>query len=59
MNAMFTVHCPRHGTTVLLTADQIVRLVPTPSGVDLHWACWCGADGVEHIARLPEEVVAQ
>ena len=56
---MFTVHCPRHGTTVLLTADQIVRLVPTPSGVDLHWACWCGADGVEHIARLPEEVVAQ
>jgi hypothetical protein len=51
---MFSVHCPRHGTTVLLTVDQIVGLEPAPDGFDLHWACWCGEEGVEHIARERE-----
>jgi hypothetical protein len=44
---MFTVHCPRHGTAVLLGPDRIVRILNTDDGIELHWHCWCGECGVE------------
>jgi len=52
---MFSVHCPRHGTSVLLGPDQIVRIVNTALGIELHWRCWCGEVGVEPIEHEQEE----
>jgi hypothetical protein len=49
---MFCVHCPRHGTLVLLGPDQIVSLVNTAYGIELHWVCWCGERGVERFGRV-------
>jgi hypothetical protein len=51
---MFTVHCPQHGASVLLGPDQIVRLVNTTHGFEVHWVCWCGEHGVERVEREPE-----
>lgn len=43
---MFTVHCPRHGTRVLLGPRAVDALVTTDRGIELHWRCRCGATGV-------------
>ena len=42
---MLRVRCPRHGTDVLLTEHEIVRLRNTPLGPELDWRCTCGATG--------------
>lgn len=50
---MFTVHCPRHGTTVLLDEDRIVG-IDRPAGDDaltVRWVCWCGHHGSHHTGR--------
>ncbi len=44
---MFSVHCPRHGSEVLLSSNSIEALRNTERGVELHWRCRCGARGVE------------
>lgn len=49
---MFTVDCPQHGTTVLLSERRIRAIVPTPTGHELHWRCWCGTEGTTVVARL-------
>lgn len=50
---MFSVHCPTHGCEVLLSERRIRRLVNTPAGIEVTWACWCGTLGtfVEGRAR--------
>jgi hypothetical protein len=42
---MFSVHCPEHGTEVLLSERHIAALVPTEAGIEVRWVCWCGTRG--------------
>jgi hypothetical protein len=42
---MFTVHCARHGTHVLLTWENIVAVVNGRDGIELEWECDCGQPG--------------
>jgi hypothetical protein len=44
---MFTVYCSGHGAHVLLDELAITRLVNTDHGIELHWRCSCGTEGVE------------
>ena len=50
---MFTVHCPRHGTRVLLDEDRIVGVDHAAGGAGLtvRWVCWCGHQGSHHTGR--------
>jgi hypothetical protein len=48
---MFTVHCPRHQSQVLLGPRAIEALVETTDGIALHWRCRCGARGTELTGR--------
>lgn len=50
---MFSVHCPTHGTEVLLSERRIVRIEPAEGGHELHWRCWCGTEGASFVARIP------
>ena len=43
---MLSVQCPRHGRPVLLDLRQICRIVNTDSGIEVHYSCTCGHEGV-------------
>jgi hypothetical protein len=43
---MFSVECPGHGSRVLLGLESIETLVSTPDGLEVHWRCTCGEQGV-------------
>jgi hypothetical protein len=45
---MFLVYCPRHQAQVLLFVDNIVEVINHVDGIDLHWRCSCGEEGVQH-----------
>jgi hypothetical protein len=47
MNAMFSVHCPRHGHEVLLGHRQIQAIEGSGDGLVVRWVCWCGHHGVQ------------
>lgn len=49
---MFSVHCPTHGTDVLLSERRIRAIEPADGGHRLHWRCWCGTEGTTHVPRL-------
>ncbi len=49
---MFSVHCPRHGTEVLLTEDDIRSLERTDAGILVRWRCSCGHAGA-HLTGRP------
>jgi hypothetical protein len=53
---MFSVHCKGHGGTVLLDELAITGLVNTEHGIELHWRCSCGTEGVELLGALAEAV---
>lgn len=42
---MFSVHCPSHGSEVLLSEKRIRALIPVPQGLRAEWECWCGHRG--------------
>jgi hypothetical protein len=48
---MFSVHCAGHGSRVILTNRQITRLVNSSVGIELHWRCVCGTEGVELLGQ--------
>src|SRR5687768_16644675 len=48
---MFTVHCDRHGARVILTNRSITGLVNTAAGIELHWRCPCGGEGIELLGQ--------
>ena len=48
---MFTVHCPRHGSDVLLNERRIVALEPDDGRLMVRWVCWCGYQGSHHTGR--------
>ena len=42
---MFSVHCPRHGSPVLLTRRNTIGFSNGPNGPVLRWRCECGQEG--------------
>jgi hypothetical protein len=54
---MFSVHCPTHGTEVLLSERRIEAIAPTAGGHALRWRCWCGTTGTSIVPRLPTDVL--
>lgn len=51
MDYMFTVHCPRHSSEVLLTERRIVGLDSSADGMTVRWVCWCGHQGSHRTGR--------
>jgi hypothetical protein len=51
MNAMFSVHCPRHGHEVLLGHRQILAIEGSGEALVVRWVCWCGHNGVHRAAN--------
>ncbi len=43
---MFDVYCPQHGTRVLLDLTSIESIVSTNRGLNVHYRCHCGYEGV-------------
>lgn len=43
---MFDVYCPQHGSRVLLDLTSIDSIVHTTLGLDVHYRCYCGHEGV-------------
>ena len=48
---MFEVHCPRHGTRVLLSEGRIRGIANTETGIVVAWRCWCGLEGETRTGR--------
>ena len=48
---MFSVHCDGHGARVILTSRSITALANTARGIELHWRCPCGSEGVELLGQ--------
>lgn len=48
---MFSVHCPRHNSEVLLTESRIRSIHTSDDGVVVRWSCWCGQPGATHTGR--------
>jgi hypothetical protein len=42
---MFSVHCPRHRSEVLLPEHSIESLRNTSVGIEIRWVCSCGHRG--------------
>jgi hypothetical protein len=42
---MFSVHCPRHRTEVLLPERHIRSIRNTHAGIEVDWVCFCGERG--------------
>ena len=55
---MFTVHCPGHGSRVILGDGAITKLVNGDHGIEVHWRCDCGTEGIELMGRPAERQVA-
>jgi len=53
---MFVVYCPAHRSRILLFSDNIRALVNASTGVELHWRCTCGTEGIKRVRRqVPAE----
>jgi len=49
---MFHAWCPACGADVLLTTRRIRRVEQLDGGgIDVHFMCWCGTDGVWETGR--------
>jgi hypothetical protein len=42
---MITVHCPVHGSEVLLGHRQILGIEGRGRDMTVRWVCWCGHEG--------------
>jgi hypothetical protein len=43
---VFAVECPRHGSRILLFTRNLKALRNTPLGIEVHYRCTCGYEGV-------------
>lgn len=48
---MFSVHCPRHGSEVLLGESRIIDIDNSGDRMRVSWVCWCGHVGSHHSGR--------
>jgi len=55
---MFEVHCPRHGTRVLLSESRIRSVTNTDGGIVVAWRCWCGVNGETRTGRRRRSIAA-
>ena len=55
---MFDVFCPRHQSRVLLGARSIEGLAHTEAGIELHFRCHCGHEGVLRFRTTDESAIA-
>jgi hypothetical protein len=53
---MFIVHCPRHGSEVLLNERRIVALEPDDDRLKVRWVCWCGYRGSHQTGRARRQI---
>jgi hypothetical protein len=44
-DGMFTVHCPHHGSDVLLPESNIESMRNGATGIEVRWVCTCGHRG--------------
>jgi hypothetical protein len=49
--AMFSVHCPAHGSRVLLSERAIEGIDRIETGLNVRWRCHCGERGVLRTGR--------
>jgi hypothetical protein len=57
---MFSVHCPRHGSDVLLPERHIIGLDTDAADghLTVRWVCWCGHRGSHLAGRAgPSQIV--
>jgi hypothetical protein len=54
---MMSVHCPRHGSEVLLSHRQIVGIDGRGAEMTVRWVCWCGHEG-SHRPHAPADPAA-
>ena len=54
---MFTMHCPRHGSEVLLNERRITGLERDGDHLTVRWVCWCGHQGSHRTGRARRETV--
>lgn len=54
---MFDVYCPGHGSRVLLFTGDIKEVRNTEAGIEVHYHCFCGHEGVWLTGREPGEDV--
>ncbi len=50
---MLRVHCPNHGSDVLIGVRGIDRIVNDEEGILVHWHCPCGGRGTVRTGRRP------
>lgn len=50
---MFTIDCPRHGTSVLLSERRIRAFRRSADGLEVDFECWCGHRGSFATGRPP------
>jgi hypothetical protein len=55
---MFDVFCPRHQRQVLLGARSIEHLAHTGTGIELHFRCHCGHEGVLRFQTSDDSALA-
>lgn len=48
---MLSVHCPRHGSQVLLSERHILAIEPSGDALRVRWECWCGHRGSHRTGR--------
>jgi hypothetical protein len=48
---MFSVHCPAHGSRVLLSERAIEGIDRIETGLHVRWRCHCGERGVLRTGR--------
>jgi len=54
---MFTVHCPQHGSDVLLPERHIESLRNGDAGIEVRWVCYCGHRGSFLTGRRSESQI--
>jgi hypothetical protein len=43
---VFSIFCEHHGARVLLDMSRVWRLEGADGRYQMHWVCWCGAEGM-------------
>ncbi|GAB7003493.1 hypothetical protein JCM18899A_09640 [Nocardioides sp. AN3] len=49
---MFAHHCSACEATYLIFESQLISMTNTSSGIELRFACWCGAEQTTITGRL-------
>ena len=49
---MFSAHCPRHRSEILLPERHIRALRNTDAGIEVDWVCFCGHHGTFLTGRV-------